>query len=81
VFTIICLFVDLSDSPYGIVCQVCHFAQNYWVFGPCPSSGIIETRKHNVPETGVFSSSGERGETPTLLGSLERANFNHWITD
>jgi hypothetical protein len=21
--------------------------QNYWVFGLCPSSGILETRKHN----------------------------------
>jgi hypothetical protein len=21
---------------------------NYWVFGLCPSSGILETRKHNV---------------------------------
>jgi hypothetical protein len=25
---------------------------NYWVFGLCSSSGILETRKHNVPETG-----------------------------
>jgi hypothetical protein len=24
------------------------FAQNYWVFGLCPSSGILETRKHNA---------------------------------
>jgi hypothetical protein len=26
--------------------------QNYWVSGLCPSSGILETRKHNVSETG-----------------------------
>jgi hypothetical protein len=26
----------------------------------------------------LFPSSGERRETPTLLGSLERANLNHW---
>jgi hypothetical protein len=26
--------------------------QNYWVFGLCPSSSILETRKHNVSETG-----------------------------
>jgi hypothetical protein len=25
--------------------------QNYWVFGLCPSSGILETREHNVSET------------------------------
>jgi hypothetical protein len=24
---------------------------NYWVLGLCPSSGILETRKHNVSET------------------------------
>jgi hypothetical protein len=30
-------------------------AQNYWVFGLCPSSGILETRKHNVSETGSVS--------------------------
>jgi hypothetical protein len=34
-------------------------------------------KEHNVSETGSVSSSGE-GETPTLLGSLERANFIHW---
>jgi hypothetical protein len=53
--------------------------QNYWVFGLCPSSGILVTRKHNVSETGFFPSSGE-GETPTLLGPLERANQSHWTT-
>jgi hypothetical protein len=26
-------------------------AQNYWVFGLRPTSGILETRKHNVSET------------------------------
>jgi hypothetical protein len=29
-----------------------HTTQNYSVFGLCPSSGILETRKHNVSETG-----------------------------
>jgi hypothetical protein len=29
--------------------------QNYWVFGLCPSSGILETRKHDVSETGSVS--------------------------
>jgi hypothetical protein len=28
---------------------------NYWVFGLCPSCGILETRKHNVLETGSVS--------------------------
>jgi hypothetical protein len=29
--------------------------QNYWVFGPFPSSGILETRKHDVSETDLVS--------------------------
>jgi hypothetical protein len=29
--------------------------QNYWVLGLCSSSGILETRKHNVSETGSVS--------------------------
>jgi hypothetical protein len=29
--------------------------QNYWVLGLFPSSGILETRKHDVSETGSVS--------------------------
>jgi hypothetical protein len=51
--------------------------KNYWVFGLCPQSSILETRKHNILETGSISSSGEGGgETTTLLGPLERTNLN-----
>jgi hypothetical protein len=25
-----------------------HNSQNYWVFVLCPSSGVLETRKHGV---------------------------------
>jgi hypothetical protein len=32
-----------------------YHTQNYWVFGLRPSSGILETRKHNVSETGFVS--------------------------
>jgi hypothetical protein len=35
--------------------MVCN-AQNYWVLGLRPSSGILETRKHNVSETGSSDS-------------------------
>jgi hypothetical protein len=28
---------------------------NYWVFGLCPSAGILETRKNNVSQTGSVS--------------------------
>jgi hypothetical protein len=30
-------------------------AQNYWVFGLWPSSGILKTKKHGVSETGSVS--------------------------
>jgi hypothetical protein len=40
-----------------------HYTQNYWVFGLCPSSGIVGTRKHDVSETGSVSSDvGEDNE-------------------
>jgi hypothetical protein len=56
-----------------------HRIQDYWVFGFCPSSGILENkREHNVSETGSVSSSGKGWETATLLGPVERANLNHW---
>jgi hypothetical protein len=41
-----------------------HYTQNHWVFVLCPSSGILNTRKQNVLETGsvcVF----RRGEAYT----------------
>jgi hypothetical protein len=45
--------------------------QNYWVFGLCQSSSILDARKHNVSETGSVSVLRWGGETPTLLGPLE----------
>jgi hypothetical protein len=30
-------------------------AQDYWVSGICSSSGILNTRKHNISETGSVS--------------------------
>jgi hypothetical protein len=32
-----------------------HNTQNYWGFGLFRSSGILETREHNVSETGSVS--------------------------
>jgi hypothetical protein len=55
-------------------------AQNYWVFGLRPSSGILETTEHNISETRSASVLRLEGETSTLLGPLEEANLNHWTT-
>jgi hypothetical protein len=46
------------------------------VFGLCPSSSILETRKHSVSETGSVSIL-RWWKTPTLLSPLERANLNY----
>jgi hypothetical protein len=50
--------------------------QNSSVFKLCPSSGILETSKHNVSETIGFCPQ-VKGKTPNLLGPLERANLYH----
>jgi hypothetical protein len=52
--------------------------QVYCIFGgTIPSSGILETRKYDVSETGSVSILRWEGEkTPTQLGPLERANLN-----
>jgi hypothetical protein len=34
--------------------MIVYNTQNYWVFGLCPLSGILET-ENNVSETGSFS--------------------------
>jgi hypothetical protein len=52
--------------------------QDHWVSEIRPSSGILNVRKRNVSGLDLFPSSDEGRETPTLLGPLERANFNHW---
>jgi hypothetical protein len=53
--------------------------RNYWVFGLCPSSGILKYREHNVSETGSVSVLRSGGKTPTLLGPLERDKLNQWV--
>jgi hypothetical protein len=52
--------------------------QNCLVSGLYLLSGILNTRKNNILETGYFSSSGEGREPSALLGPLQRANLNHW---
>jgi hypothetical protein len=47
--------------------------QNYWVFGLCPPSGIVETRKRNVSETGSVSVLGWSGEDTYSVGSLRKS--------
>jgi hypothetical protein len=59
-------FISISNFMYIrlVVCERKHsdvqinplIIQNYWVFGLCPSSGILKTRKHSItPVTEVSS--------------------------
>jgi hypothetical protein len=47
-----------------------YHAQNYWVWGHFPSSGILETRKHDVSATGSVSVLRCGGEDTYSVGSL-----------
>jgi hypothetical protein len=45
-----------------------HYSQNYWIFGLCPSSGILKTKKRNVSESGSNTrvEAGSNTSTVTL---------------
>jgi hypothetical protein len=52
--------MSASDTAFllsftGAVFYTLKNAQKYWVFGLGPSTSILETRKHNVSETGSVS--------------------------
>jgi hypothetical protein len=47
--------------------------QNYWVFGLCPSSGILETRKHNISESRSVSVHRWEGQDTSSLESLRQS--------
>jgi hypothetical protein len=77
------LFVDeLNEGKYSCrfewVLTTEYNILNYWGFGLCPSSGILETREHKVSETGSVSILRWRGEAHTcaLWGPLKRATKN-----
>jgi hypothetical protein len=69
----------LKFQHEGIQSRDCNNTQNFWVFGLCPSSGILETRNQRFGNCICFRPQ-VRGKTPTLLDPLERANLNHWTT-
>jgi hypothetical protein len=48
-------------------------------FGLCSLTGILQTREHNVSETGTSFHPRVSGETHTLFDLLDRAKLNHRI--
>jgi hypothetical protein len=53
-----------------------YHTQNYWFFGLFPSPGILETRKHDVSETGSVSVLRCGGDI-SQFGPLDKANLNY----
>jgi hypothetical protein len=62
---------------YEIISQSMYTTQNCRVLGLCPLSGILETRKQCFGNWICFRPQVREWETPTLLGPIETANFNH----
>jgi hypothetical protein len=54
-----------------------HNTQNYCVFGLCPSSGILETRKHNASETGSVSVLSWGGEDTYLVDNPCQIHYSY----
>jgi hypothetical protein len=52
--------------------------QDYWVFGLCPSSGILKDTKEHTLQNDLVPSSGEGWETSAVLGPIKRANLDDW---
>jgi hypothetical protein len=50
--------------------------QNYGVFGLCPSSRILNLENITFRKLDLFPFPGEGGETPALLGPLQKTNLN-----
>jgi hypothetical protein len=61
------------DIPHQWLAQwdVCELVGFWTLFN------VLETRKRNISESKSVSVVRWRGKTPTQLGRLERANFNH----
>jgi hypothetical protein len=79
---VLLMMVILIDIQFHIdsrVLTTVYNTQNYWDFRLCPSSGILKTRRQPFRNWISFRPQ-VMGETPTLLGPLERANLNHWTT-
>jgi hypothetical protein len=54
--------------------------KKHWVSVLCPLLDLNNWKAQCFFKLNLFLSSGERKGTPILLGSLERANLNHWTT-
>jgi hypothetical protein len=53
--------------------------EKYWVSELCPSSGILETIKHNASKMNFFRPQ-VKWVPPTLFGISERHNLSHLTT-
>jgi hypothetical protein len=70
--TVFAVISIIFMSRFLRVLTMVYNTQNYWVLG-FVYRPVFWKLENNVPRWG--------GETPTLLGSLERANLSHWSGD
>jgi hypothetical protein len=49
------VLIPANAAVVSRVLTMVYNTQNCWVFGLCPSSGILKTREHNVSEIGSAS--------------------------
>jgi hypothetical protein len=63
---------EVGRSRFQRVLMMVYNTRNYWGFGLCQLSSIIKPREQLFWRLCLFPSSGE-GDTPILLGPLERA--------
>jgi hypothetical protein len=47
--------MKITEHDNGLSQSKDNKTQNYWGFGFCPLSSILETREHKVSETGFIS--------------------------
>jgi hypothetical protein len=76
------IFSILFTDTLQRVLTMVYNTRNEWVFGLCPSSGIL--KKHYRTRLGnwiCFHPQVSGLETPPLLCPLERANLSHWTMD
>jgi hypothetical protein len=72
------MFFAQSAHREGIMAR--SIIQDYRAFGLRPLSGILKTRKNTMFwKLGLFTSSGEGWETPTLLSVLERVDVTPYL--
>jgi hypothetical protein len=63
----------LRQADKVSILKMVYHTQNYWIYGLCPSSGILETTNATFRKLDLFPSSGEGGRH--LVSVTEVSSF------